>query len=84
MKLLRRWHKRTPRSMSPAEQWVPAEHDVTRGRSAGTAKNPLHDPTRGRSAGTAENPTRDPTRGPSPGSASNLEHDPTRSRPSEP
>jgi hypothetical protein len=44
-----------------AGPWT-AEHDVTRGRSAGTVQNPLRDPTRGRSAGTPENPLRDPMR----------------------
>jgi hypothetical protein len=47
--------------LTEAGPWT-AEHDVTRGRSAGTAQNPLRDPTRGRSAGTPENPLRDPMR----------------------
>lgn len=84
MSLRNRWHKRTPHSVSPVEPWAPAEHDVTRGRSAGTVDNPLRDPTRGRSAGAADNPTRDPTRGPSAANAENPDDEPTRSQPSQP
>ena len=83
MSLRSRWRKHTPRSVPPTAPWVPAEQDVTRGRSAGTADNPLHDPTRGRSAGSADNPARDPTRGLTGTSAQSPEHDPTRSQPAQ-
>ncbi|MFZ0090502.1 MAG: hypothetical protein WAL63_13395 [Solirubrobacteraceae bacterium] len=75
-----RGHKRARESSSPTGPVAPAEHDVTRGRSAGTAENPRHDPTRGRSAGSADNPAGDPTRGQPAATGKSQEHDPGRSQ----